>query len=75
MPQFQKLVLPDLPPEIVARIMELGDTQSARRLGITSRYFRDVAGRYAYRVRPHTCDEHLKALNSTSELAPHDVRV
>ncbi|KAJ3489476.1 hypothetical protein NLI96_g2108 [Meripilus lineatus] len=42
-PIYQKLLLQDLPPELIHHIMQLADTGDARALGSVSRYFRGLA--------------------------------
>ena len=50
-PIFQKMLLRDLPPELIHHIMQLAGTHDARVLGSASRYFRGFAMSYIYRVR------------------------
>lgn len=68
--KLQELTLSDLPPEIVARVLELSDEACTRRLGETSRFFREVASRYAYQVRVLSIHGH-EGLIVVLELGPH----
>ncbi|KAJ3489475.1 hypothetical protein NLI96_g2109 [Meripilus lineatus] len=47
-PKYQKLLLQDLPPELIHHIMRLADTRHARALGSVSRYFRGFAMSHIY---------------------------
>lgn len=49
-PIFQKLLLLDLPPELVHYVMFVATSGDARRLGSTSKYFRKISLSYIYTV-------------------------
>ncbi|KAJ3474079.1 hypothetical protein NLI96_g12662 [Meripilus lineatus] len=50
-PIFQKLLLLDLPPELVHYVMFVATSGDARRLGSTSKYFRKISLSYIYTSR------------------------
>jgi len=50
-PKFQKLLLQDLPPELVHEMMRSFGLDGARRLGACSRFFREVSQSYVYESR------------------------
>lgn len=49
-PVFQKLLLQDLPTELIHHIMLAADLDGSRLLGSTSKYFRAIALSYVYKV-------------------------
>ncbi|KAJ3489469.1 hypothetical protein NLI96_g2103 [Meripilus lineatus] len=50
-PIFQKLLLQDLPPELIHQIMQLAERKEVRNLGSASKYFRGFALSYVYLSR------------------------
>lgn len=60
-PRFQRLVLLDLPPEVLGHILDFVDVGGARLLAATCHVLRELAILYAFRVGicviiPPTCD-------------------
>ncbi|KZT07739.1 uncharacterized protein LAESUDRAFT_104354 [Laetiporus sulphureus 93-53] len=58
-PVFQKLLLADLPIELIHHIMELGDVDVARRLAATCRRFYEISSAHAYKSRQIVFDSAL----------------